>query len=203
MVTIVFALSVLVLMVVSEALLEPRTTTLGTVLRQLRLPPADLKWSRRRAEAACAKRSPSFVPLLLLPPPSLVLEPLPPVLAFLQFTLCWWWWCPRAGDDCNSPESAPLPLALPPFAGKPRFSAHPCESNKIEFSYYLFACCSQRAGVTLSALISILLFPRILGSQSAFQLRKCVVGTWGEMRAVAIGSFDDNDWRQRVCSATK
>lgn len=41
-VNIVLALSVLVLMVVSDAVLEPLTTTLGTV-RQLRLPPADLK----------------------------------------------------------------------------------------------------------------------------------------------------------------
>lgn len=51
MVSIVLALSVLVLMVVSEAVLEPMTTTFGTV-RQLRLPPADLKCNLRSAEAA-------------------------------------------------------------------------------------------------------------------------------------------------------
>lgn len=58
MVSIVLALSVLVLIVVSEAVLEPMTTTLGTA-RQLRLPPADLKCNLRRAEAACDRRSPS------------------------------------------------------------------------------------------------------------------------------------------------
>lgn len=124
---IVLALSVLVLIVVSDALLESRTTTLGTVLRQLRLPPADLKCNRRRAEAACANKSPSLVLLLV---PSLVLEPLPVVL--VQFAL-WWLRCPRAGDDCDSPESAPLPLVLPPFAGEPRFvGEHPWITTKQE-----------------------------------------------------------------------
>lgn len=55
-VSIVLALSVLVLIVVSEAVLEPITTTFGTV-RQLRLPPADLKCNLRSAEAACDKKS--------------------------------------------------------------------------------------------------------------------------------------------------
>lgn len=55
-VSIVLALSVLVLIVVSEAVLDPMTTTFGTV-RQLRLPPADLKCNLRSAEAAWDSRS--------------------------------------------------------------------------------------------------------------------------------------------------
>jgi hypothetical protein len=55
MVTRVLALSVLVLMVVSEAVLEPMTMSLGTV----RLPPTDLKWSLRKADAAWERMLPS------------------------------------------------------------------------------------------------------------------------------------------------
>lgn len=62
-VTMVAALSVLVLIVVSDAVLEPLTTTFGTV-RQLRLPPADLKCNRRNADAACARKSLSLMILL-------------------------------------------------------------------------------------------------------------------------------------------
>lgn len=77
-VSIVLALSVLVLIVVSDAVLEPMTTTFGTV-RQLRLPPADLKLNRRIADE---RRSPSRPP----PPPPLPLS-----------APC----CPRDGCDCD------------------------------------------------------------------------------------------------------
>jgi len=96
MVSIVLALSVLVLIVVSDAVLEPMTTTLGTV-RQLRLPPADLKLNRLIADD---RRSPS--------------RPLS--------APC----CPRDGCDCVvSPVShAPLPK-LPHLVAESRLLEHP------------------------------------------------------------------------------
>lgn len=60
MVSIVLALSVLVLMVVSDVVLEPITTTMGTV-RQLRLP---LKLKRRMADDS---RSPPSLPCCCWP----------------------------------------------------------------------------------------------------------------------------------------
>lgn len=108
MVSMVLALSVLVLIVVSDAVLEPMTTTFGTV-RQLRLPPADLKLNRRIADD---RRSPSR------PPPS---------------APC----CPRDGCDCDvSPVShAPLPK-LPHLAvADSRFLEHPCDSSDYEFAH--------------------------------------------------------------------
>lgn len=100
-VSMVLALSVLVLIVVSDAVLEPMTTTFGTV-RQLRLPPADLKLNRRIADD---RRSPSRPP-----PPS---------------APC----CPRDGCDCDvSPVSHALLPKLPHLVADSRFLEHPCNS---------------------------------------------------------------------------
>jgi len=113
MVSIVLALSVLVLIVVSDAVLEPMTTTFGTV-RQLRLPPADLKLNRRIADD---RRSLSLPP----PPP----PPPPPPSA-----PC----CPRDGCDCDvSPVSHALLPKLPHLIADSRFLEHPC--NRSDYIY--------------------------------------------------------------------
>jgi len=107
MVSMVLALSVLVLIVVSDAVLEPMTTTFGTV-RQLRLPPADLKLNRRIADD---RRSPSRPP-----PPS---------------APC----CPRDGCDCDvSPVSHALFPKLPHLFADSRFLEHPCNSSDYGFA---------------------------------------------------------------------
>jgi hypothetical protein len=107
MVSIVLALSVLVLIVVSDAVLEPMTTTFGTV-RQLRLPPADLKLNRRIADD---KRSPSR------PPPS---------------APC----CPRDGCDCDvSPVSHALLPKLPHLVADSRLLEHPCNSDNSDCGF--------------------------------------------------------------------
>lgn len=120
-VSIVLALSVLVLIVVSDAVLEPMTTTFGTV-RQLRLPPADLKLNRRIADE---RRSPSRPP----PPPPLLLS-----------APC----CPREGCDCDvSPWSDALLPKLPHLVADSRFLEHPCErSNCAAFLLlsFIFEC---------------------------------------------------------------
>lgn len=107
MVSMVLALSVLVLIVVSEAVLEPMTTTFGTV-RQLRLPPADLKLNRRIADDRRSLSRP--------PPPS---------------APC----CPRDGCDCDvSPVSHALFPKLPHLVADSRFLAHPCNSSDYGFA---------------------------------------------------------------------
>lgn len=111
-VSIVLALSVLVLIVVSDAVLEPMTTTFGTV-RQLRLPPAALKLNRRIADE---RRSPSRPP----PPPPLLLS-----------VPC----CPRDGCDCDvSPWSHALLPKLPHLVADSRFLEHPCDRSNYEFT---------------------------------------------------------------------
>lgn len=107
MVSMVLALSVLVLIVVSDAVLEPMTTTFGTV-RQLRLPPADLKLNRRIADDRRSLSRP--------PPPS---------------APC----CPRDGCDCDvSPVSHALLPKLPHLVADSRFLEHPCNSSDYGFA---------------------------------------------------------------------
>lgn len=96
MVSIVLALSVLVLIVVSDAVLEPMTTTFGTV-RQLRLPPADLKLNLLIADDKRSPSRPLSVPC-----------------------------CPRDGCDCDvSPVSHALFPKLPHLVTDSRFLVHP------------------------------------------------------------------------------
>lgn len=106
--SIVLALSVLVLIVVSDAVLEPMTTTFGTV-RQLRLPPADLKLNRRIADDS---RSPSRAP------------PSAPCCC-----CCCCCCCPRDGCDCDvSPVSHALLPKLPHLFADSRLLEHTWKS---------------------------------------------------------------------------